>query len=141
MRVYLLIFVALLAAQAHAAKQKAELANEEDPEDKPLVLACNQTTKCKPCGAFRLNEHCRGVGGYALATCVVAREGSEPDHEFVRPLKKKQRAAVEGSVETHHHGCTPKSRLSASRFMLLCAVGAAAALVVVRLRQLGRLGI
>ena len=72
---------------------------------------------------------------------MVAREGSEPDHEFVRPLKKKQRAAVEGSVETHHHGCTPKSRLSASRFMLLCAVGAAAALVVVRLRQLGRLGI
>ena len=59
MRVYLLIFVALLAAQAHAAKQKAELANEEDPEDKPLVLACNQTTKCKASASEAAARCCR----------------------------------------------------------------------------------
>ncbi|KAL4457807.1 hypothetical protein ABPG75_012672 [Micractinium tetrahymenae] len=94
------------------------------------------------CGAMRLSEHCRASGGYALASCVVARQGSTLHHEFERPLKEQQHGLEEGDLVSRHHGCVPSSRLSVPRFLAGCAAGAAAALLVVRLRarQLRRLG-
>lgn len=93
---------------------------------------------------MRLSEHCRASGGYALATCVVARHGSTLAHEFERPLKEAQRRGLqEGDAVSRHHACVPSSRLSVQSLLTGCAAGAAAALLVVRLRarQLRRLGL
>lgn len=92
---------------------------------------------------MRLSEHCRASGGYALASCVVARQGSALPHEFERPLKEEQRRGLEeGDAVSRHHACVPSSALSVPRFLAGCTAGAAAALLVVRLRawQLRRLG-
>lgn len=91
---------------------------------------------------MRLSEHCRSSGGYALASCVVGRESLDIPHEFQRPIKEERGHLEEGASVTRHHGCTPTSRVPVSRFLLGCASGAAASLLVVRLRarQLRRLG-
>ncbi len=93
---------------------------------------------------MRLSEHCRASGGYALASCVVAHQGSDLPHEFERPLKaEQQRGLEEGDTVSRHHACVPTARLSVQRFLAGCAAGGVVALVAVRLRarRMRRLGL
>jgi hypothetical protein len=43
----------------------------------------------QPCGALRLNEHCRGSGGYAVAGCRVGTADYDGSFEFKRVLGEK----------------------------------------------------
>lgn len=99
----------------------------------------------QPCGALRLNEHCRTAGGYAVATCVAGLESESDERgaDFRQPLGEERTGLPVGSIVTQHQACTPRSRVSVSTLLLGCAVGTVAALAVVRWRgqQLRRLGL
>ena len=114
---------------------------------RPLCVVTSCVPSClavlQPCGALRLNEHCRTAGGYALATCMAGIETDKRGADFKKPLGPEQTALHEGSIVTQHHACTPHSRVSVSTLLLGCAIGAVAALAVLRWRgqQLRRLGL
>jgi uncharacterized protein YfiM (DUF2279 family) len=94
------------------------------------------------CGALQLNEHCRAAGGYAVAQCLVSQADWQGPAEFKRELSSDEGLQV-GTVVTQHRGCTPQSSFTVGGLMTLCALVAAAALLVVRLRahQLRRHGL
>ena len=73
-----------------------------------------------------------------MERCVVGQQGGAHSHgaESQRPLGGGVAQSLQqGSVVTQHRGCKPTCRVSVPQFMLGCAGGVAAALVVVRWRQ------
>lgn len=159
--IWLLILLATISASAAAAEkgEKADAASNwlfcnttascrvsqarpsgrgHSPLALPLELAAAQGPTAVPlqsCGALQLNEHCRAAGGYSVEQCLVSRADWQGVAQFKRELSSDEGLQL-GAVVTQHRSCTPQSRFSVGGLMTLCALCAAAALLVVRLRAL-----
>ena len=111
-------------------------ADEDKPAGPAMVLYCNATGACIPCGpASRHDVHCSPSGYKQEVTCTAAAADAAAPNKYDFKKAQEQRPVVPGALVQDYASCASPPHWSVLQFEMAMAALLAVAMAGIRWRQ------